>query len=142
MPDAPNCTTCGLCCVAPAPHNVGYVDASDYDGPDPARWLRPDPHHQVDAVMRQRRDGRCKALKGTVGACVSCAIYDHRPNVCYEYAPGGDACLAVRSTWGLGGPRAAIPVPAAWAENGPRASADAPSVAPLRAVGSGFVLDL
>lgn len=136
MSSAPDCRTCGLCCVSPLPTAYGYVEAEDYKGPRPDHWTRDSLYGRV---MRQRRDGRCKALKGTVGECVSCAVYDHRPDVCFDYAPDGDACRSVREMWGRpGGARSAAPVPEVWTKNGPSSTAH---ILPLRVVGRDVVVD-
>lgn len=59
------------------------------------------------ACMRTMADGRCVALRGSVGEEVSCAIYELRPSSCREFAPlaalgrGDDACNDARRRRGL-----------------------------------------
>lgn len=62
---------------------------------------------RVTAVMASmrgtdRQPPRCVALRGTIGASVSCAIYEFRPSPCREFSPlaavgsGTDACNDAR----------------------------------------------
>jgi hypothetical protein len=44
---------------------------------------------------------RCIGLVGDVGSACSCKIYDRRPSVCREFAPGSGDCLASRRKAGL-----------------------------------------
>ena len=50
---------------------------------------------------------RCVALHGTIGAAVSCAIYEFRPEVCREFSPlaaigvGEAGCDSARRRHGL-----------------------------------------
>ncbi len=44
---------------------------------------------------------RCAALSGTIGAQVSCAIYEWRPNPCREFSTGEPACDRARMRHGL-----------------------------------------
>jgi len=56
------------------------------------------PHLLRQHIKTKVVDGqqRCIFLKGTVGECVSCLVYEHRPAVCREFDPGGEECLEAR----------------------------------------------
>lgn len=47
-------------------------------------------------VLARHLGGRCKQLEGVIGECVGCRIYETRPSVCREFAPGSDGCLRAR----------------------------------------------
>ena len=61
-------------------------------------------HHTFDGreirFMRMDESGRCVALAGQLG-CVHCAIYEDRPELCREVAPGSECCLDSRRRFGL-----------------------------------------
>src|SRR5689334_99498 len=88
-----DCMACGACC------------AFDEDWPTVREGDVIDPIWVVDGHVRWVGD-RCAALDGEVKACVSCRIYDTRPQTCRDCAPGSDACHVARRAHGL-------PVPAA-----------------------------
>jgi Fe-S-cluster containining protein len=46
--------------------------------------------------MSRLQDGWCAALDRST---LRCRIYDQRPLVCRELAPGGPDCLAERARW-------------------------------------------
>jgi Fe-S-cluster containining protein len=59
----------------------------------PAALAENDPLFGRCAHMRGTRDQprRCVALKGIIGANVSCEIYELRPSPCRDFAPEADA---------------------------------------------------
>jgi Fe-S-cluster containining protein len=44
---------------------------------------------------------RCEALRGTVGQCVTCAVYDQRPSPCRDLTLGSAQCQQARVAYGL-----------------------------------------
>ena len=64
-------------------------DRSDAAG-IPAEMVRP------DLPLLRTIGSRCIALQGTVGACVSCKIYEARPQACRNFQPGSPLCLEAR----------------------------------------------
>ena len=105
-----NCQACGACCVnLPANTAEGFtswVEIAD----DDAILVRTDlvkKHVTRDAEgvphLRIAADGRCLALRGTLGGNVSCGIYHHRPSPCRKVQPGDALCLRYRAAHGLTG---------------------------------------
>jgi len=104
-PDDYDCVRCGACCVSD-------YDAVDYVhlNQDDLNRLDPDEYDfyvytdatygRTQCSMQTARDSqdncRCKALEGTVGKQVSCAIYDRRPKVCRRFAAESFACDSAR----------------------------------------------
>ena len=101
-----DCTKCGACC-APKPRHAGifhYVPLRPTD-------LENHPRMQVlkkisgetgiNGRCVQTCEGvngtQCVALRGTIGEETSCAIYDNRPEICRQFAPGSDVCLEARA---------------------------------------------
>jgi len=114
-----DCRTCGACCRE-AYHSVTVSMR------DPVVWQEPDLIVRHGARFEIRREGpRCAALQiGTLGGSpsppamgsarqslaapdasegprYSCAIYEHRPRPCREFAAGGRHCLDARRRVGL-----------------------------------------
>jgi Fe-S-cluster containining protein len=98
------CQYCGACCVS---LRVSFL-ADEVD--DCLGGLVPQAlteSYGNAACMRTMADGRCVALRGSVGEAVSCAIYELRPSSCREFAPlaalgrGDDACNDARRRRGL-----------------------------------------
>jgi len=114
-----DCRTCGACCRE-AYHSVTVSVR------DPVVWQEPDLIVRHGARFEIRREGpRCAALQiGTLGGSPSppamgsarqslaapdaikgprytCAIYEHRPRPCREFAAGGRHCLDARRRVGL-----------------------------------------
>jgi len=81
------CLRCGACC---AYFRVAFhwSEAEPFLGGTvpPQATVQLDPHR---LAMRgtDRRDPRCQALQGQVGASASCTIYHARPSVCRDLAP-------------------------------------------------------
>jgi len=104
MTDELDCERCGACCVnAPDNQREGFrswVEVGD-DEPllaraDLVRKLVVRDGEGV-AHLRIADDGRCLALRGTLGERVSCAIYHHRPAPCRRVQPGDAWCLRYRA---------------------------------------------
>lgn len=90
-----DCQSCGACCVEAGPVGITSDDrVPDYlIVPNSRQPLRTDDPKQVIA---KHMGGRCKALEGTLGHCVSCSIYEKRPMVCSTFEKGSEGCLAAR----------------------------------------------
>jgi Fe-S-cluster containining protein len=67
-----------------------FVVASDAEAGRAAR-----PH------LRMLTEGRCAALRGSIGGRVECAIYHLRPRPCRTVQPGDGDCLRARRENGL-----------------------------------------
>jgi hypothetical protein len=92
---AVDCRTCGACCRE-AYHSVTVSMR------DPVVWQEPDLIVRHGARFEIRREGpRCAALKVEGPASYTCAIYEHRPRPCREFAAGGRHCLDARRRVGL-----------------------------------------
>ena len=90
-----DCRTCGACCRE-AYHSVTVSMR------DPVVWQEPDLIVRHGPRFEIRREGaRCAALKVEGPASYTCAIYDHRPRPCREFAAGGRHCLDARRRVGL-----------------------------------------
>lgn len=106
MTDRYDCRRCGACC-APLEDNDVYVDLVTADVLRMKRRFR---EHAVRrfthyAALRTKRDKRngttCVALRGTIGARVSCAIYARRPALCSAFDVGSKSCREARAERGL-----------------------------------------
>lgn len=101
-----DCRTCGACCLSRAwNHDDGpFADVGDDEAErieakkpnaivycPPSGWA----FRETQLAMRVA-NGRCVALKGSVGRRVSCSIYEDRPSGCAEFEPGSEACLEIR----------------------------------------------
>ena len=98
-----DCTRCGACCTNPDENRaetfVDYVEVLPQDALLRRRDLvRRLVVYNVDGLphLRLDTDGRCLALRGTVGRRVRCTIYDQRPAACRKVEPGSERCLAHR----------------------------------------------
>lgn len=81
----PECQDCGICCRASVPD---YVELSDFEIDNiPERMVK-----WIDTFpfMRMRK-GACIAFRSCESRC-SCAVYEHRPNVCRDFERGGSRC--------------------------------------------------
>lgn len=97
------CMTCGACC---AYFRVSFywAEGDDADGRVPASLTEPvTPFLRCMAGTNQKQP-HCKALLGTPGESVSCAIYENRPSTCREFSMSGEggevneACNRARDT--------------------------------------------
>ena len=100
---APDCLTCGLCCV------FGLCVALDNNTqiePE-ARWdiIAVSPAGRelpVDSfIRRDENTGQCVFLDGELKVAVNCSAYEQRPRQCREFAAGSDKCHALRRLYGL-----------------------------------------
>jgi uncharacterized protein len=103
-----DCQRCGACCCNPPDNRrtgyVDYVQVDEDDGilekPDLVRRFvvldeRDTPH------LRLTPDGRCQALRGSVGGRVRCQIYHDRPTPCRRVEAGSELCHFYRRAQGL-----------------------------------------
>jgi len=113
MPQENPCLHCGACC---AHYRVSFywreADPSQGGTVPPELTDELPPYFNCMKGTNQSVP-RCIALKGRVGGCVHCAIYDNRPSPCREFgihwhlgkldaAPEELArCNAARAAWGL-----------------------------------------
>jgi Fe-S-cluster containining protein len=112
MSDASPCLSCGACCSSFRVTFYWAESSAHPDGHVPVGLT-----NSVTPVTRcmQGTDAsapRCVALVGTVGGCVSCAVYAQRPSVCREVQPGDEFCQRARLKHGL------APLPPAPPERG------------------------
>ncbi|EBS8503575.1 TPA: YkgJ family cysteine cluster protein [Salmonella enterica] len=100
------CMTCGACC---AYFRVSFywAEGGDASGRVPASLTEPvTPFLRCMAGTNQKQP-HCKALIGTPGENVSCAIYENRPSTCREFSISGEggevneACNRARARYGL-----------------------------------------
>ena len=70
---------------------IASSEASGYDN-----WA------QRGAMRLVSEDKICAALSGDIGGCVSCLVYDNRPDVCQGFEKGDDSCRFARTEAGLG----------------------------------------
>ena len=104
-----DCQQCGACCVnLPVNRAEGFVYWVEIEEGDAilerADLVRKLVMHDADGVPHLRiadDDGRCLALRGTLGEGVSCGIYHHRPSPCRRVQPGDEWCLRARHDHGL-----------------------------------------
>ena len=101
------CITCGACCA--------YFRASFYWAeaePATGGTVPPETTEKLNdffVVMKgtDQKNPRCIALEGTIGECVSCAIYEKRASVCREFefswqnGKPHERCDKARIAWGL-----------------------------------------
>lgn len=103
-----NCLTCGACCFNP-PENqregrVDYVLVEKGDSILKRKDLCAQyTAETADGVrhLRLAKDGRCLALRGSLGGHVNCRIYSQRPSPCKRVEAGSDLCRYYRRVHGL-----------------------------------------
>jgi len=86
-----DCQVCGACCVEAG--SVILVPARGDSVPSDLVSR----HKTGQLEVAKHMGGRCKALEGVIGACVSCSIYENRPRVCKQFEPGSPGCKEARS---------------------------------------------
>jgi Fe-S-cluster containining protein len=99
-----DCQACGACCVNPPENRAQgytyYVEVMEDDRllerGDLVRKLVVRDRAGVPH-LRLAPDGRCIALRGTLGKRVSCGIYRERPTPCRRVQPGDALCLRYRA---------------------------------------------
>jgi Fe-S-cluster containining protein len=104
-----DCQRCGACCVnLPSNRAQGFTYWVEIAPEDRlitrADLVRKHVIQDPNGVphLRLTHDGRCLALRGSLGARVTCGIYHHRPSPCRRVQPGDDHCLRSRAEHGLG----------------------------------------
>lgn len=110
-----DCTRCGACCVSNWDLET-YVGVSEKDQD---RLLPIFDEEELDRLVGHRHDRwqaslrtkenvqghiTCIALDGRVGECVSCSIYESRPDACRHFKSGSLECRAAREEAGLTDP--------------------------------------
>lgn len=103
-----DCQQCGACCVnLPSNRAKGFTYWVEIDPSDRlitrADLVRKHVIQDASGVphLRLTHDGRCLALRGTVGARVKCGIYHERPSPCRRVQPGDEQCLRYRAEHGF-----------------------------------------
>lgn len=105
---APNCRTCGACCVEPLDDGYGIADCSVADVKRMSCAVRAKLHvngsegwRSTPATFYEDVGKVCDFLRGTPGQRTSCGIYATRPDVCRKFEPGSRRCIAARDRLGL-----------------------------------------
>jgi len=107
-----DCVTCGACCVSTwDSETYVYVGDDDvrqlrlaYDEDEVARIVGglDDPMEQgLKTKVNCQGHVTCIVLDGKVGERCSCSIYEHRPETCIDFKPGGDCCKLAREEAGI-----------------------------------------
>lgn len=106
-PSSYDCTRCGACCVNP-PDNVAegfhdYIEIEERDAirDKPELIARYAQESEGKLHLKLLADQRCKALLGSVGRRVRCAIYHVRPSPCRRVQAGSALCERYRRGQGL-----------------------------------------
>ncbi|MEO7674891.1 MAG: YkgJ family cysteine cluster protein [Pyrinomonadaceae bacterium] len=99
---SPDCISCGACCV----YGLIAIDRRD---PEPLTEYIELTLDNADVVIervlpREKEDGRCTHLKGTIGVEISCEIYPDRPRICRDFEAGSDRCFGYRRMFGIDPP--------------------------------------
>jgi Fe-S-cluster containining protein len=101
-----DCQSCGACCKAhPSYEGKRYVSIYPEDAERMTPQQKED--HLIETspghfAMKLVRGLRCSALSGEIGSCVSCKIYETRPDVCRGFEKDDDSCHFARTEAGLG----------------------------------------
>ncbi|WP_184597222.1 YkgJ family cysteine cluster protein [Pseudomonas nitroreducens] len=107
------CTSCGACC---SHFRVSFFwgETASAGGTVPDELVTSISPHRVAMAGTDQKPARCVALKGEVGSCVACTIYEQRSAPCrefdasWEHGEHNARCDAARAAHGL----APIPAPA------------------------------
>jgi Fe-S-cluster containining protein len=108
---AADCGTCGACCGPPYLATT-YIDLTVLDLArlrpverrrmvKGTRWARRKAARSALTTVHTDDGVVCVALRGRMGAGVSCAVYARRPEACRRFAPGSRACRAMRADVGI-----------------------------------------
>jgi Fe-S-cluster containining protein len=93
------CQSCGACC---AQYRVSfYWQEAVQRGLDEGMLVQVSPW-QVCFRGTEVKPVRCVNLKGEVGSCVSCHIYEQRTTPCRSVEMGDDKCQQARAAHGMG----------------------------------------
>lgn len=88
-----DCLTCGACCTTVTNKvvvfKVEFDDSKFSHGKHIKQFTLPDGENYK---MKFSIEGKCIALDGQIGKCVSCTIYENRPLVCRTFEAGGTNC--------------------------------------------------
>jgi Fe-S-cluster containining protein len=101
------CQSCGACCATFCVSFAREETDAEPGGRVPAGLTEELGALRVCMRGTERQPPRCVALRGRIGAAVSCAIYEWRPSACREFAPlaalgrGDEACNEARRRHGL-----------------------------------------
>jgi Fe-S-cluster containining protein len=90
-----DCTKCGACCSFKWSWPVLRKDRAD------AVKIPIEMQRQDYPLLKTSDAGRCVALRGEVGQCVSCSIYADRPDACRKFVPGSTLCKEARAKFGI-----------------------------------------
>ncbi len=93
-----DCLTCGACCSSAI--NKVVVFKVEFDETKFSHGKHIEKFTVLegeDHKMKFTADGKCIALDGKVGECVSCTIYENRPFVCRTFEVGGSMCKKLRN---------------------------------------------
>ena len=107
-----DCTKCGACCISDWTPPTSYATVSQSDL---RRLLTVIDSTVIDETVASRASTgqamrtrvneqglhACVALGGTVGECVSCEVYEHRPDVCRTFQANSPQCEASRKLLGI-----------------------------------------
>jgi Fe-S-cluster containining protein len=97
-----SCQACGACCfgldVVLDPDEARFFESRTALALLVERRVSSSGHETY--LMKRDRHDKCIGLAGSPG-CYACRIYDDRPVLCREMAPGSAPCLAARRAAGF-----------------------------------------
>jgi Fe-S-cluster containining protein len=106
MKTADPCQQCGACCASlRVSFHSSQLQSEGGCVPDGLADPETASTHRMRGTDYARP--RCAALQGRIGDCVSCAIYEYRPDPCRDFLPHGvhgienADCSRVRAQHGL-----------------------------------------
>ncbi len=98
----PDCISCGACCV------YGLIAVNRRDPEPLSEYIELTPDNAdvvIERVLpRDKVDGRCAHLGGTIGVEISCEVYEDRPKICRDFEAGSDRCFGYRRMYGIDPP--------------------------------------
>ncbi len=92
------CQQCGACCAF---FRVSFYWAEAQERGLPETLVERMSGHLVSMAGTNQPQARCHALRGEVGARVTCDVYSARPSPCREVQPGDEKCTRARAKHGL-----------------------------------------